>query len=62
MMSTINGLLTLLLIILFLGIWRWAWSDRNIEQFIDMSRLPLEDDEANTVDAEGNTEGQHHEQ
>ena len=55
MMSTINGLLTLLLIILFLGIWKWAWSDRNKEQFNDMSRLPLESDEQNV-------EGKHHEQ
>ena len=55
MITTINGLLTLLLIILFLGIWKWAWSEKNKKQFNDMSRLPLEDDEQSA-------EGINHEQ
>ena len=43
MMNTINGLMTGLLLIIFIGIWIWAWSSRNKDVFDSMSRLPLED-------------------
>jgi cytochrome c oxidase cbb3-type subunit 4 len=43
-MNTINGLLTGLLLIIFLGIWLWAWSSRNKEKFDAMSKLPLEEE------------------
>lgn len=46
MMGTINGLLTLLLIIIFIGICLWAWSKHNVEKFERMAQLPLEDDES----------------
>lgn len=45
MMGVINGLMTLLLIILFLGICVWAWSKRNKETFSRMAQLPLEDND-----------------
>ena len=45
MMGVINGLLTLLLIILFLGICAWAWSKRNKDTFDRMARLPLDDND-----------------
>ncbi len=43
MMSTINGLMTGVLLILFVGIWFWAWSSRRKESFDEMAKLPLED-------------------
>lgn len=43
MIESINGLMTLLLIILFLGICAWAWSSKNKEKFDRMAHLPLED-------------------
>ncbi len=43
MMATINGLMTLLLLILFVGICVWAWSSRNKESCDRMARLPMED-------------------
>ena len=45
MMGVINGLLTLLLIILFLGICVWAWSKSNKSTFEAMAKLPLDDNE-----------------
>ncbi len=39
----VNGLLTLLLIILFLGIFFWAWHPKRKDTFSKMAALPLED-------------------
>ena len=44
MIGVINGLMTLLLIILFLGICAWAWSKSNKSKFEEMAKLPLNDD------------------
>jgi cbb3-type cytochrome oxidase subunit 3 len=43
MIPIINGLLTLLLIIIFLAICAWAWNSRNTDSFEKMARLPLEE-------------------
>lgn len=51
-METINGLMTALLIILFLGIWVWVWSSRNKKTFEKMSTLPLEDEMSETQEAD----------
>lgn len=48
-MATINGLMTVLLLIVFVGIWVWAWNSRNKEVFDKMAQLPLED---NAIDEE----------
>jgi cytochrome c oxidase cbb3-type subunit 4 len=40
----INGIITGVLIILFVGIWIWAWSRKNKKQFDLMARLPLEEE------------------
>jgi len=40
------GVITLLLLIAFIGVWAWAWLPRHRQVFDRMSRLPLEDDEA----------------
>lgn len=44
MIGIVNGVLTLVLLILFLGICAWAWSSRNKETFDKMAHLPLDDD------------------
>ena len=43
MMTTINGIMTAILIVLFIGIWVWAWSSKNKDKFDKMARLPLEE-------------------
>lgn len=43
MISMINGIMTALLLIVFVGIWVWAWSKKNKQAFDEMARLPLED-------------------
>ena len=49
MIATINGLMTVLLLLIFLGIWIWAWNSRNNEIFDEMAQLPLEN---NSTDEE----------
>ena len=44
MSGVISGLLTLFLIIIFLGIVFWAYSKRNKTAFDEMAKLPLEDE------------------
>lgn len=48
MMPIINGLMTALLLVLFIAVWIWAWSKRNKETFDSMARLPLQDEELST--------------
>ena len=48
MIGLINGLLTALLIVIFVGIWVWAWSSKNKETFDTMAQLPLEDQPYNS--------------
>ncbi len=42
MISIFNGVMTGVLIVIFLGIWVWAWSSRNKSKFDYMAQLPLE--------------------
>jgi len=42
--GVLSGVVTAILIVLFLGVWAWAWSSRRKSQFEQMSRLPLEED------------------
>ena len=57
MITTINGILTGLLIVLFLGIWIWAWSSRNTGKFSALSQLPLEDEHHHKEDDEQRGKG-----
>lgn len=50
MIPIVNGVLTLMLIIVFIGIWGWAWSSRNKASFEKMAYLPLEEND--NVDGE----------
>ena len=39
----ISGLITLGLLILFLGAWVWAWSPRRKTEFDEAARMPLDE-------------------
>jgi cytochrome c oxidase cbb3-type subunit IV len=39
----VAGIVTVVLMVLFIGIWVWAWGKRHRANFRRMSRLPLED-------------------
>jgi cytochrome c oxidase cbb3-type subunit IV len=41
--GTVSGIVTGLLILVFLAIWAWAWSSRRRSSFDAASRLPLEE-------------------
>ncbi len=43
MMGIVNGIMTAVLLVLFVGIWIWAWSKRNKATFDEMANLPLQD-------------------
>jgi len=40
-----RGIVLILLIIGFLGIWAWAWSKKRRPEFLAASMLPLEEDD-----------------
>lgn len=42
--GTLSGIVTSILIVLFLGVWVWAFSSRRKKQFSEAARLPLEED------------------
>ena len=44
MTGLVSGVMTLFLLIVFLGIVVWAYSKRNTEAFDVMAKLPLEDE------------------
>jgi cytochrome c oxidase cbb3-type subunit 4 len=46
--NTLRGLITAVLILVFLGIVAWAWSSRRKGDFDAAARLPLEEDEQET--------------
>ncbi len=52
----LRGLVLVLLIIGFLGIWAWAWSRNRKKDFEKMSMLPLEEDEGQVPLNDSNTE------
>ena len=40
-----QGIMLLVLIGAFIGLWVWAWSHKHKERFHDASMLPLEEDD-----------------
>ncbi len=42
-MPTVRGLLTLLLMLAFVGMVIWAWSSKRKKDFEEASRLPLDE-------------------
>lgn len=49
----ISGIVTLLLLVLFIGIVIWAWSDRRKADFERAARLPLDHPESSDDSREG---------
>ena len=42
--NTFRGLITLVLMLAFIGLWIWAWSKRRQRDFEESAALPLEED------------------
>ena len=55
-----RGVVLVVLLIAFLGVWAWAWSSDRKQVFHDASMLPLEEDDRHIPapgrDAEGSKE------
>lgn len=43
--GTVSGIFTAILLVLFVGMWVWAFSSRQKKRFDQAARLPLEDDQ-----------------
>ena len=41
----LSGIITTILLLLFLAGWAWAWSPRRKQGFDEAARLPLSDDQ-----------------
>lgn len=52
-----RGIVLVLLIIGFVGIWAWAWSRKRQPTFREMSRLPLEEDDGQVPESDRKKEG-----
>lgn len=50
--GNMGGVITAVMLILFVGIWMWSWSSRRKPTFDEMSRLPLEDDNIKDINEE----------
>ncbi|MEO8801761.1 MAG: cbb3-type cytochrome c oxidase subunit 3 [Rudaea sp.] len=50
----IAGVFIVLMMLTFIGIWIWAWRPYHKRTFGEMSRLPLEDDDASPSDSDDN--------
>ncbi len=45
MIGIVRGLITLVLLLLFIALVAWAWSDRRKKTFEAMARMALDDDD-----------------
>ena len=43
--GTLSGIVTSVLVVLFVGMWIWAFSPRQRRRFEKAARVPLEEDE-----------------
>ncbi len=55
--GTLSGIVTAILLVLFVGVWVWAYSSRRREQFNKMARMPLEEDTAGSGSREKDARG-----
>jgi cytochrome c oxidase cbb3-type subunit 4 len=53
--QTISGLMSGLLLIIFIGICIWSWSGKRKDSFDRMANLPLEDCSLSTSDSNNET-------
>jgi cytochrome c oxidase cbb3-type subunit 4 len=56
-LNLLRGASLVLLIIAFLGMWVWAWSDKRKADFREMSQLPLEEDQGIVPNTNGKSDG-----
>ena len=49
-----QGIMLILMIIGFVGIWAWAWSRKRKPEFDEASKLPLVEDDGTVPDTENN--------
>lgn len=54
------GVSTLILMVLFVGLWIWLWRKRHKKVFDRMAKIPMED-ELSGQDSTSNKENKHHE-
>ena len=50
--GTLRGVLTAILLVLFLGIVFWAWSRKRRSEFDEAAQLPLDDDQPRAAAAD----------
>jgi len=55
--NLLRGLALVLLIVAFLSLWIWAWSDKRKVDFKKMSELPLEEDQGVVPNSDSDTKG-----
>jgi len=49
MIGLVRGMITLSLLLLFVGLAIWAWSGRRKDLFEQMAQLPLDDDSTDEI-------------
>jgi len=54
--NLIRGVVLILMILAFLGIWAWAWSRNRDRTFREASLLPLEEDDGRVPEADSKEE------
>ncbi len=54
--NTIRGVLTITLMIAFLGLFVWAWSSKRKETFDKLSQVPLEEDDGQAPEIDSRSE------
>jgi cytochrome c oxidase cbb3-type subunit 4 len=55
-LNILRGVVLVLLIIGFLGLWAWAWNKKRKPEFDYASRLPLEEDSSRLQEKNGGKE------
>jgi len=55
--NLLRGLALILLIVAFIGLWIWAWSDKRKADFKEMSELPMQEDQADVPGIEDDAKG-----
>ena len=54
--NTIRGVLTVILMIAFLGLVIWAWSSKRKDTFDKLSQMPLEEDDGQVAEKNSRSE------
>lgn len=54
--NTVRGLITLVVMVTFIGVWAWAWSRKRKKDFDEAANLPFRDekDKQNSGDSDDN--------